>query len=382
MADDSAPKFLFGSSNQDAPVTMIAADQLSEAERAILEREFGYDGKSEVPSDLSHRLPPRKEKTITTDDVQKLVQASQSPPDYSEVKGLDLSGVQTQQIDAIPDDLQKLWDKVMVEPEKPAEEVAAVDGQKQAFQQALQVAKHEAKKQAEHTKAVQNLNPDIAAAFSNLNAGNVEVVNLDPEPSSSESETASSETKTSSTKKTPEQLRKERYDNLVETIDAEDQKRFRNAICTMQPFQKEYTLLGGSLRLIFNDLTEGLEEMYAKQIASDRMHKRLPDTQLLRRQEQLYSLACLLSEITVGGKTLFKIPAAETSQEFIVRVADSRGQLDDHEASDTPLRTWARVLQENLLQGTTRRVIFAKLVDFQTLLAGLYALSEYDEFFA
>ena len=357
--------------------SIISADRLSDWERKQLEEQFGYDGVSEVPSDLASRIEDSPEL------AQAFAQASAATPagwvPVEQQKGLDLDNIKT------------VYDEAAVQAE--AERITANIA---AAQKAVEESKPKANPKADYFEAVRSaavseikqaaaedsLHPNIQDALTNLRqemARDEASSRQEPEPAENQFSEPAPEPEADSRSEA------EKFDSKMrEQVSEEDAQAYRDAVLNFSSFTKTYELMNGAIKITFGDHGIDEYEMLVKQESIDKTTGRIDAnlTEILTNSNNL-SLSIALRTIETPNGRPVDVPANMGLCDFLSQLFHDRSKLTikGFIEADTDLRVWYRFLAETVLKGSFSHLIYQKYEEFKGLMNALRYVSKEPEFF-
>lgn len=248
---------------------VLSAEQLTPWERKQLEEVFGYDGKSDVPTDLATRLEEAGVTGISNTQFLAAVEeaANAAPEGFTPpTQDLDLTKLQVVTDEAAVTAALEKFSHLMAQADAP---------NSPSFEAVRRAAVNELKDARQHS----SLHPDIAQAFDELerevkadteNRSSVKpaqpapVSATAPKPAPSAAPEAKPEADPP-VAKTPEELEAERaalraqqLQNLRDQVTQSDIDTYRYAVTTFQRFTKSYEVFDGDVTITFSD--HGVDE--------------------------------------------------------------------------------------------------------------------------
>lgn len=355
--------------------SIISADRLSDWERKQLQEKFGYDGVSEVPSDLASRIEDSPELAQAFASASEATPAGYVP--LEQQQGLDLDNVKT------------IFDEASVQAEaeritaKIAEAQKAVanskpDPKSDYFEAVRSAAVNEIKQ----SEAEESLHPNIQDALTNLRqemARDEMESRKAPEPTEnqfSEPEAPAQEDNRTDAQKFDAQMR--------EKVSEADADAYRDAVLNFSSFTKTYELMNGAIKVTFGDHGIDEYEMMVKQESIDKTIGRIDAnlTEILTNSNNL-SLSIALRTIETPNGRPVDVPANMGLCDFLDQLFRDRSKLTikGFIDSDTNLRVWYRFLAETVLKGSFSHLIYQKYEEFKGLMNALRYVSKEPEFF-
>lgn len=343
--------------------SIIQSDRLSDYEKSVLVEKFGYDGVSDVPSDLANRMENA--------EFQKAFDsaAKAAPEGWQEPVGLDPSKVTTvydeagvtAEAERITKRFEKLQQEAKPKPDSKFEEVRS-----SAVQEIKQAA------------ADRNVHPDLQKALSDLKR-----------------EVAADENKAaSSPEPTENQFSEEKVDSPEPEVDVdtelrsrvskEDADAFRQAVINFGTFTKSYEIMGGAVTVTFGD--HGVEEyeLLVRQESLDKQSGRIDAnlTEILTNANTL-SLGMALRRVDTPNGRPVDVPENMPLSDFLRQTFPDRSVLNltGLNDNDTDLRVWSRFLTKTVLKGSFSHLIYQKFEEFKGLMQALRYISKEPEFF-
>lgn len=396
---------------------VIQASQLSPAERILMEKQFGYDGSSPLPSDLGTKLASSgyDPAEIARERTRLLHEAAHAMPPNSIARptGLDPDKVPTQQLNMSDAELEQLYasraNLVQPQPVQPP-----VTGQTFAatptFQPGLSASlpykntdqPSPAKQtQFEHLRAtgveaiitqkeVGELHPDIAQAFQQtvaIESAAPQVQQAQPLPTPPTAEDAKPLVVEKSKTKTREDLlndRKQFREESINQLDPLDLQNFKQAVITGSLYGKTYGGWDGGLRLTFCDITgEDEDALLLQQTINKykRRYQQTDDNTLAQDAGFRMALATCLRKVEVGGNVRLDIPTALSVEQWVSGL--DRDQLcpTDLHADDTNIYAWTAYLFRHVLVGSLRQFAITHFRKFQLHVNTLQFVSQDPESF-
>lgn len=342
--------------------SIIQADRLSDYEKSVLVEKFGYDGESDVPSDLANRMEDA--------EFQKAFDAAANaaPEGWKPPVGLDPSTVTTVYdeagVTAEAERITKRFEKLQQGNPKPNSQFESV--RSSAVQEIKQAA------------ADRNVHPEIQQALSDLKR---EVAADDhkatDEPTVAENQF--SDTKVDSTE--PEV---DVDTELRSRVSKEDADAFRQAVINFGTFTKSYEIMGGAVTVTFGD--HGVEEyeLLVRQESLDKQAGRIDAniTEILTNANTL-SLGMALRIVDTPNGRPVDVPKDMPLSDFLRQTFPDRSALNltGVNDTDTDLRVWSRFLAKTVLKGSFSHLIYQKFEEFKGLMQALRYISKEPEFF-
>jgi len=361
--------------------SIISADRLSDWERKQLQEKFGYDGVSEVPSDLASRIEDSPEL------AQAFAQAAEATPagwkPVEQQQGLDLDNVRT------------VYDEAAVnaEAERITANIAAAQAAQQAaaaavqpnpksdYFEAVRAAAVSEIKQVEHEES---LHPNIQDALNSLRQ------EMSRDEAESQQESAPAENQFSEPAVEPVAKEDTRTDaqkadeELRSKVSDQDADAYRDAVLNFANFTKTYELMNGAIKITFGDHGIDEYEMMVKQESLDKTTGRIDAnlTEILTNSNNL-SLSIALRTIETPKGRPVDVPVNMSLCDFLDQLFADRSKLTikGFIASDTNLRVWYRFLAETVLKGSFSHLIYQKYEEFKGLMNALRYVSKEPEFF-
>lgn len=359
--------------------SIISADRLSDWERKQLAEKFGYDGVSEVPSDLASRIEDSPEL------AQAFAQASAATPNgwvpVEQQQGLDLDNVKTVYDEAaVQAEAERITANIAAAQKAVAVSQAAKDDPKADYFEAVRSAAVDEIKQA---AAEESLHPNIQDALTNLRQemarDEASSVSQSPEPAENQfSEPAPAPVEDNRTDS-------EKFDaQMREKVSEADADAYRDAVLNFASFTKTYELMNGAIKVTFGDHGIDEYEMLVKQESIDKTIGRIDAnlTEILTNSNNL-SLSIALRTIETPNGRPVDVPANMGLCDFLDQLFSDRSKLTikGFIDSDTNLRVWYRFLAETVLKGSFSHLIYKKYEDFKGLMNALRYVSKEPEFF-
>lgn len=400
---------------------VLQASQLSPAERMLMEKQFGYDGSSPIPSDLGTKLVASgyDPAEIAREREALLQEAARAMPPNSIAKptGLDPDKVPTQQLTMSDAELQELYaSRASVSPQQPvkapvsSQTFTAVPPQQPTASPSLP---YKAASQPPVTRQTQfeqlrsagveaittqkevgELHPDIAQAYQmTQQAAETEAVQQSspspaplPQPAA-ESPTVAAKQVEPAKPKTREDLlndRKAFREENLKQLDPSDLLNFKQAIITGSLYSKTYGGWDGDLRLTFCDITgEDEDALMLQQTINKykRRYQQTDDNTLAQDASFRMALATCLRKVEVGGNVKLDIPTALSVEQWVSGLdRDQLCPVDLH-ADDTDIYAWTAYLFRHILVGSLRQFAITHFRKFQLHVNTLQFVSQDPESF-
>ena len=397
---------------------VIQASQLSPAERMLMEKQFGYDGSSPIPSDLGTKMVASgyDPAEIAREREALLQEAARAMPPNSIAKptGLDPDKVPTQQLNMSDDELQQMYaSRTPVAAPQPT--VPPVTSQ--TFVAATQpptantplpyktVSQPQVTRQTQFEqlrasgveaittqKEVGELHPDIAQAFQ-MTQQVVETEAAQPLPSQSPTQPAAEPVATAAKQTSPDKPktredllndRKAFREESIRQLDPSDLTNFKQAVITGSLYTKTYTGWDGSLRLTFCDVAgEDEDQLMLQQVIDKykRRYQQTDDNALAMDASFRMALAVCLRRVEVGGNLTLDIPASMSVSEWVSGLDRERLCPTDLHADDTNAYAWTAYLFRHILTGSLRQFAVSHFRKFQLHVNTLQFVSQDPESF-
>lgn len=378
---------------QSGPVSagkILQASELTATERMMLEKTFGYDGVSPVPSDLANRMPISEDALRQQREALLAEAAGAMPPPMELPKqDLDLSAIPTQTLDKVPEALMTKYNNMIAEAATttakaaataPAASPAASPAVNPNIAAAFEQARKEGVHEAETQDIVKGMHPDIAKAYSMLSEGQADVKldMSDPE--------AEAGPKLSVRKAELERRKKDRLAAIGE-VDEEVLVDFKRSVLLGKLFTHTYLCFDGDLQLTFGDYHSDDYDAMSQQLTIDKYKNRVSkiDLESVVENSRRLALAAQLREVKmlVDGKwiTRLSLPEGMSVADYVKdfdRTKLAPTGLDD---DDTALRAWSIFVYNVLVNGSLRPVVLAALRRFQATVLNLQFICQDPESF-
>lgn len=409
---------------------IVQADQLSAAERILLEKQFGYDGTSPLPSDLGTKLETssydpaefaRQRQSILED-------AAQAMPPHSIAKptGLNPDTVPTQQLNISDAELEQLYaSRAAVQPRPVQPPVtgqsfvipqpnpqtlpqpglpyktttAAPVGPSQSDQ--FERLRTSGVETIMTQKEVGELHPDIAGAFT---ATQQELENASqqqpqqsqqppqqlqqaqqaqPQPEPVSQSSAEEPAKPKTRADVIEERHKLR-DNAVASLNPEDLQRYKQAVITGELYSKTYTGWGGELQMTFYDAAGDDEDaLLLQRTINDykRRYQQTDDNSVAEEATFRLAVTACMRKVIAGGTVKFDVPTTGSVTNWVSQMDRKRLCPVDLHDDDTDLYAWSHYLYNHILTGPLRQFAATQFRKFQVHLATLQFIGQDPESF-
>ena len=353
-----------------AGVSILSPSDLNPIEAAKL-MSLGWDGKSEVPSNLAELLSDVQvaDDSQTFQDMvnaakDRLPEGAKQPS-----SNFDPSQVKTVHDPSILGDALEKYSKVMND-SRPENPPSAFEQARTQGVQAIRQAGEDA-----------NYSPDVLRAReqlrSQLNEG------LGDDEDDIDTETPAVQTADNPPGQAQPETPRSRFESLKELVSQEDIDDYVHAVITNSQFEKTYSLFGGKIHVTFTEPGPAETYLCIKQEAIDGNKGRYDRTNLttfLDTSARYNFAACLRQVSIVGVGTPIDIPASMSVSEFLETLPQDQLGLNGVEKEDTAIRFWYQFIVTKALKSAMYRVIFKKFEEFQTLFTRLEALSQFPDF--
>jgi len=370
---------------------LLQASDLTAAERMIMEKTFGYDGVSAVPSDIASQMPVSAEELKQQRDAILLEASGAMPPPMQMPKhDLDISAIPTKTLDKIPEELMNKYtamaaqsllgadkiDFVAAQPTMSGGVTSPAGGMQAAFDQAVR----DGVQNSQTRTTMAGMDPSVAQAYAMLTRELESGESSPPEPEAAITEPVS---------KRKAEVARRKKDRLaaISEVDEQDLDSFKHAVLLGKLFTHTYLCFDGSLELTFGDYHGQDYDEMSRQLTIDKYKNRVSPTDLesVLDNNRRYALAAQLREVKllVDGKwiTRLAIPADLSVTEFVKDFDRAKMSPTGMDADDTALRAWSLFVYRTIISGSLRQVALASLRRFQATMLDLQFICQDPESF-
>lgn len=361
---------------------ILKASDLSEAEKRELKEKYGWDGESEIPSNLPDLLEENPDFDLQAQAAaaaQKLPEGFQLPN-----QDLDVSTVKTKEIDKIPEDLMQKYSQKVGSDTAEASKPKTNSAFEQARQQGIEQIREDRRNSGMHpdmASAVQELDQQLSQDTSQMEQSQPSEQPQQPEPSTE----PTAEKEPADPLSNYVDVIQRRLDRLKKDLTKEDKLAYAEAIFNGQLFTKTFPVLGGKINITFREPSPYEEEEVQAQLSIDRLNKRAPeDPAMMENHVRRYNIAAAIAKVVLpDGTHRVDVPLSSCLCEYLDKAFPKASwqNLADVNEDDRPIRAWTQFLWRKLLFGSLHSLVQVKYDEFQNTLVGLRVAARDTDFF-